>query len=257
MKPIRKSFCALIGSLVLLLVWQLAVWIGNYEKSLLPAPLDVLRGLGELAASGALFAHLKVSLLRFAAGYLSASAAGIALGLALGRTRLLWAMIDPVVQLVRPISPIAWSPFIVLWFGIGNAPAIVIIFLAGFFPVLLSTVSGIRKVDGSYLKMAANFGIGGRPLLTKIIFPAAFPSIANGLHIAIGTSWIFLVSGEMVGSQSGLGFLIIDSRNTLRLDLVLAGIVCIGACGLLLDRGVRLFERRVERLWGAPARTQA
>lgn len=235
---------------LLVLIWQAVVLVGHYDRSLLPGPTDVWRGIAELIASGLLLEHLKVSLLRFAAGYLSACAAGIILGLALGRTKRLWAAIDPIVQVVRPVSPIAWSPFIVLWFGIGNAPAIVIIFLAGFFPVLLATVAGVRRVDRQYLKVAQNFGIGGTRLLMRIVFPAAFPSIASGLHIAIGTSWIFLVSGEMVGSQSGLGYLIVDSRNTLRLDLVLSGIVFIGLCGLLLDRAVRAFERWVGRKWG-------
>lgn len=250
MKRYRTPLNIGIGILLLVGLWQFVILLGKYEESLLPAPVDVWRGILELVESGLLFVHLKVSLLRFAVGYAAAAVSGIVLGLVLGRTRWLWGIIDPIVQVIRPVSPIAWSPFIVLWFGIGNAPAIVIIFLAAFFPVLLSTVAGVRRVEGIYLKVAQNFGISGRHLLGKIIFPAAFPSIAGGLHVAIGTSWIFLVSGEMVGSQSGLGYLIIDSRNTLRLDLVLAGIIFIGLCGLLLDRGIRLFERWVEKQWG-------
>lgn len=156
-------------------------------------------------------------------------------------------MIDPIVQVLRPVSPIAWAPFIVLWFGIGDIPAIVVIFIAAFFPVLLTTVSAVRKVEPIYLKVARNFEIKGVALLWKIIFPAAFPVIANGLHIAVGTAWIFLVSGEMIGTQSGLGYLIVDARNSMRLDLVIAGIITIGFTGLLLDKLVRILTRGARR----------
>jgi NitT/TauT family transport system permease protein len=251
---LNKTVNVIIGLAILLAIWQAVVATGKYEESLLPSPLNVARGIVEMIETGIIFTHLKVSLIRFAAGYLSASILAVALGLALGRIRRLWNIIDPIVQVIRPVSPIAWSPFIVLWFGIGDAPAIVIIFLAAFFPVLLSTVSAVRKVSPIYLKLAQNFELNRYSLLTKIIFPAAFPTIANGLHIAVGTAWIFLVSGEMVGAQSGLGFLIIDSRNMIRLDLVLAGILFIGICGLLLDQCVRLFERWMEKQWGIAPR---
>ncbi|GIO16601.1 sulfonate ABC transporter permease [Cohnella xylanilytica] len=250
MRPLSKAAATAFALLLLVAAWQAVVQIGHYDRSLLPSPLHVAQGIVELARSGVLFEDLQVSLLRFAAGYFSASVCAILLGLTLGRIRPLWTLADPIVQVLRPVSPIAWSPFIVLWFGIGNAPAIVIIFLAAFFPVLLSTVKAVRSVDATYLKVAQNFELPPLRLLTRIVFPSAFPQIAHGLHLAIGTSWIFLVSGEMVGSQSGLGFLIVDSRNVLRLDLVMAGIVLIGVFGLLLDRTVGLLERWVGRQWG-------
>lgn len=231
-------------------IWQLVIVIGNFDRALFPAPLEVWTGILSLIEDGTLFEHFRVSILRFLAGYLSAVVAAIILGLIFGRLTVLWGIIDPIVQMLRPVSPIAWSPFIVLWFGIGDMPAIVIIFIAAFFPVLLSTVSAVRKVDSTYMKVAQNFEIKGFQLLCKIIFPAAFPFIANGLHIAVGTAWIFLVAGEMVGTQSGLGYLIVDSRNSLRLDLVMAGIIFIGAAGLLLDKAVGVFEKWINRTWG-------
>ncbi|MEJ8545206.1 ABC transporter permease [Brevibacillus borstelensis] len=254
MNTMKKTANIAIGVIILAAVWQIVVLVGKYEESLLPPPAKVLQGIVSLVEDGTLFVHLRVSLVRFVIGYLSAVTLAVGLGLILGRAKRLWEIADPIVQVLRPVSPIAWSPFIVLWFGIGDAPAIVIIFLAAFFPVLLSTISGVRKVDPTYLKLAENLEIRKQHLLTKIIFPAAFPSIASGLHIAIGTSWIFLVSGEMVGAQSGLGYLIVDARNQLRLDLVLAGIILIGICGLLLDKAVRLFEGWIEKQWGAAVR---
>ncbi|MDF2720446.1 MAG: binding-protein-dependent transport system inner rane component [Paenibacillus sp.] len=249
-KTLTKTSNIVIGFILLVAVWQTVVAVGQYEKTLFPPPLDVWKGIVSLVRDGTLFEHLRVSMGRFVVGYVLAVVSAIVLGLALGLMRRVWAIIDPIVQVLRPVSPIAWSPFIVLWFGIGNAPAIVIIFLAAFFPVLLSTVSAVRKVEPIYLKVALNMEMSRFHLLTKIIFPASFPFIANGLHIAIGTSWIFLVSGEMVGAQSGLGYLIVDARNLLRLDLVFAGIIFIGVCGLLLDRIIGVFERWIGRKWG-------
>lgn len=241
---------AAIGFSLLVAVWQFIILLGDYDAALFPPPLKVWEGIISLVQDGTLFTHIQVSMYRFLAGYLSAVLAAVLLGLMLGRLPLLWNVLDPVAQVIRPVSPIAWSPFIVLWFGIGDIPAIVIIFIAAFFPVLLSTVSAVRKVDKNYLKVAQNLEITGFRLLTKVIFPAAFPYIANGLHIAVGTAWIFLVAGEMVGAQSGLGYLIIDARNSMRLDLVMAGIVFIGISGLLLDKAVGVFEAWINRIWG-------
>lgn len=239
-----------LGFIILIAVWQMAVIIGKYDSALFPTPLQVWNGIFSLLKDGTLFTHFQVSIGRFLVGYLTAVVSAVALGLLFGRIPLLWGVIDPIVQLLRPVSPIAWSPFIVLWFGIGNMPAIVIIFIAAFFPVLLATVAAVRKVDKTYLKVAQNFEMKGLALLRKIIFPAAFPYIANGLHIAVGTAWIFLVAGEMVGTQSGLGYLIVDARNSLRLDLVMAGILFIGLAGLVLDKIVGLFEKWINGIWG-------
>jgi NitT/TauT family transport system permease protein len=247
---LKSLLNAILGFALLIIVWQAVIMIGEYDTVLFPPPLKVWEGVVSLIYDGTLFTHFQVSLYRFAAGYLSAVVAAIILGLVLGRLPVLWNVLDPVAQVIRPVSPIAWSPFIVLWFGIGDIPAIVIIFIAAFFPVLLSTVSAVRRVDSNYLKVAQNLEIKGIRLLTKIIFPAAFPYIANGLHIAVGTAWIFLVAGEMVGAQSGLGYLIIDARNSMRLDLVMAGIVFIGISGLVLDKAVGLLEAWINRQWG-------
>jgi len=250
MIKIKKAVNIFIGLSILVAIWEGIVLTGRYESSLLPSPLMVVAGISELLQEGTLFTNFKVSLMRFFAGYFSAAIIAIAFGLILGWFSKTWAIVDPIVQVLRPVSPIAWSPFIVLWAGIGDMPAIVIIFIAAFFPILLSTVSAVRKIDPTYLKVAQNFGIKQSDLLLKIIFPASFPFIANGLHIALGSAWIFLVAGEMVGAQSGLGYLIVDARNSIRLDLVLAGIIFIGISGLLLDKGIKLFENWIGKQWG-------
>lgn len=191
-----------------------------------------------------------MSMYRFAVGYLSAVLVAVLLGLLLGWYTNVFQYINPVVQLLRPISPMAWMPFIVLWCGIGDVPAIVVIFIAAFFPVLLSTVSAVKGIDPIYLKVSQSFGIKQPQILWKVIFPAAFPQIANGIHLALGTAWVFLVAGEMIGAQSGLGYQIIDARNNLRADMLLATIVVIGLIGVCLDALLKLLEKSLLRAWG-------
>ncbi|MBT2583884.1 ABC transporter permease [Planococcus sp. ISL-109] len=242
-----------IGMAILVIIWQVVIWLGGYQEALLPSPWSVGKAIIDLIVDGIIFVHLQVSLGRFAVGYLMAVIPAILLGMFLGRSPRVWQVIDPIVQVLRPVSPVAWSPFIVLWFGIGNMPAIAIIFIAAFFPVLLSTVAGVKKINPSYLKIAENLEIRNWELMYKFIFPAAFPAVVSGLRLALGTAWIFLVAGEMIGAQSGLGFLIVDSRNTLNLDYVLAGIIFIGVSGFLLDRMISVLERWVGKHYGMAA----
>ena len=246
----KKAINIIGGFTILIVVWQLIFSFGNYSQALFPSPQGVIKGFKELVSDGVLFEDIRDSIIRFAIGYSISVVLGITLGLILGWFRNIWGFINPIVQLLRPISPMAWLPFIVLWFGIGDLPAIAIIFIAAFFPILLSTVSAVGSVDQIYLKVAKNFGIKQPQVLTKIILPAAFPSIATGLHLALGTAWVFLVAGEMVGTQSGLGFLIVDARNNLRADMLMAAMVVIGVLGLLLDSLIRLLEKWISSRWG-------
>ena len=250
MARLKRFPFIMMGFVLLIAVWQIAAIIGGHQAALFPPPLKVGEALVSIIVDGSIFTHIQISLFRFFTGYITAVFIAILLGLVLGRLPIVWQILDPVVQVLRPVSPIAWSPFIVLWFGIGNMPAIVIIFIAAFFPVLLSTVSAVKKVDKTYLRIAANFEMSQVETLWKIVLPASFPMVANGLHMALGSAWIFLVAGEMVGAQSGLGFLIVDARNSLSLDLVVACIVVIGVLGLILDKGIHYFETWVNRIWG-------
>lgn len=250
MKWGKKIMNIAIGLGILLLVWQIASMSGQSGKTTIPSISEVVEAINDLISSGILLDDIAISLYRFFVGYLCAAVSAIILGLIFGWFEKLWNIFDPIVQVIRPISPIAWFPFIILGFGIGNLPAIVIIFIAAFFPVLLSTVSAVRKIDKIYLKVADNFEIKGIKFMTKIVLPSIFPYIANALHIALGSAWIFLVSGEMVGAQSGLGFLIIDARNNLRFDILLAGIIFIGVIGLILDKLIGQAEKTINVKWG-------
>lgn len=240
----------IVSFLILIFFWQLVIYLGDYQSSLFPSPLRVGKALWEMITGTDLLTDIRASMFRFAVGYLLAVTSGMMLGLIFGWFPRLFSYVNPICQLIRPISPIAWLPFIVLWFGIGDIPAIVIIFLAAFFPVLLTTVAAVKNVDELYLKVARNFDIKRHNVLTKIVFPAAFPQIANSLHLALGSAWVFLVAGEMSGAQSGLGYLIIDARNNLRTDMLLGTILIIGMIGLLLDGLIKLFEKWVLNNWG-------
>lgn len=246
-----KATLYVIASLTITLaLWQLAVLVGGFDSLLFPSPFDVAKAFSETVADGTLLSGILASLYRFALGYLISVAAGIGIGLLIGLFNPLFKLTNPIIQMVRPIAPVAWMPFIVLLIGIGDVPAIVIIFLAGFFPVMLTTAGAVHKVDDIYLKVAANYGISRPRTVFQIILPAIFPQIANALHLALGTCWIFLVSGEMVGTQSGLGYMIIDARNNLRTDILLATMIVIGLIGFLLDLVIGRFEKRILTLWG-------
>ena len=249
----KKVWCCVVSIVALLIIWEAVVLIGGFPEVLFPSPASVWKSFWQLWNSGlpgsssrvVLGEHILVSLKRFLIGYICSVITAVIAGLLLGWFSKVFDYINPVVQIIRPIAPVAWMPFIVLWFGIGDAPAIAIIFLAGFFPVLLSTVAAVGHMEPVYRKVACNFGLSQMQTICKVVFPAVFPQIMNSLRLALGTAWIFLVSGEMVGAQSGLGFLIIDAKNCLRSDALLATMITIGVIGLLLDVGIRRLEKLV------------
>ena len=239
-----------ISVLMLLIFWQLTIYIGQHPPHLLPSPWDVALALRELFTDGRLFIHVWVSLQRFFVGYVAACALAAFLGVIFGWFQPAWRLAEPIVLLIKPISPIAWLPFIMLAFGIGDAPAIFTIALAGFFPMLLATVNAIKNVNDSYMRVADNFGLSRFQTLITIVLPASFPLLVQGLHSALTAAWIFLVAGELMGTFTGLGFLINDARQNLRPDLIMAGIVLIGIVGYILDRLLIYLENLVKRKWG-------
>ena len=250
MKKILSARYVVVSILILIAIWQILFLVSDYSEALFPSPFMAFTALLEMIASGQLLTSIITSMSRFIIGYGLSVIAAVLLGLLLGSLPEVFKYINPKLQLLRPISPTAWMPFVVLLFGIGDVPAVVIIFIAAFFPVLLSTVSSVGNISPIYYKVADNFGVK-QPLLTwKIVFPAAFPGIANAIHLALGSAWIFLVAGEMVGAQSGLGYQIIDARNNVRADILLATIFVIGIIGLALDFILGQVEKLILKSWG-------
>lgn len=239
-----------ISFILFITVWDLAVRLSGVNEALFPSPASAFRALLEIIGDGTLGEHVLSSMTRFAVGFILAVTSAVIGGIIIGWFDILFKFTNPIIQLLRPISPIAWMPFIVLAFGIGDMPAIVTIFIAAFFPVLISTAVGVKNIPEIYLKVAQNFGVGKIEIFWKIVFPAIFPQITAGTHLALGSAWVFLVCGEMIGTQSGLGYLIIDARNNLRCDILAADIVVIGVIGLLLDAALKYGEAQILKKWG-------
>ncbi len=230
---------------LLLVLWHLAVRLTG--ATVFPSPLAVLRGLNDLPH---LAGYIRDSLFRVFCGYIAAVILGVPLGLALGWWLPLARALNPLMQMLRPISPLAWMPLAVIWFGVSNLAPIFLIFLATFFPVVVATMNGVRNVPSMYLQAGRNFGLSTPALMLRVVFPAVLPRILVGLRIAFGVAWIVLVAAEMIAVDSGLGYMIIDARNAgKRYDLVVGGMLAIGLIGLILDTLIRLTERLKVARW--------
>jgi NitT/TauT family transport system permease protein len=161
----------------------------------------------------------------------------------MGWVRGAFATFNPIFQMLRPISPIAWIPIAILWFGVGNASPIFLIFISSVFPMVVQTTSGVHTIERRYLRAAGNFGVSRATLFRRVVIPAALPQVIVGMRIGLGVAWLVVVAAEMIALRSGLGYLIIDSRNAgNRYDLVIAAMIIIGLIGLLLDGLMRLLE---------------
>ena len=238
-----------IAFALLLATWHFAViWTGT---KVLPSPLEVKKGLAELLQEHVLWNDIQDSLRRVAIGFGAAAVLGIPLGLILGWYPEANRVVNPVIQILRPISPIAWIPVAILFLGVGDHAATSLIFLGAFFPIVVSCVDGVNNVPSVFRRAGRNFGLSPLQLLGRVVFPAALPQIIVGLRIAFGIAWLVVVAAEMVAVDSGLGYLIIDSRNSgKRYDLVVAAMLLIGIIGLALDFLFRGLERVKSVRWG-------
>ena len=239
----------LLGVALFVGTWQLAVTVSGTR--LIPGPLAVAAALGELTAHGLLLRYVVASLFRVAWGYLLAAALAIPVGIALGLSRRAEAALNPLIQVMRPISALAWIPVAILWFGVGDVAAIFLIFVASFFSLVVTVVQAVHNVDLVHYNAARNFGLDRRRLLGRLVLPAILPQLIVGLRLTLGIAWLVVVAAEMIAVSSGLGFLIVDARNAgNRYDLVVAGMAMIGLIGLLLDTLMRRLERLPAVRWG-------
>lgn len=238
---------------ILVVAFLVGVWWAVVRFSgtrIFPGPWEVVLGTIYLAKQGVLLHYIAASVMRVTVGYFGAAAVAIPLGVAMGWSAGLYRALNPVVQMLRPISPIAWIPLAILWFGVGNASPIFLIFLSSFFPMVVGTIAGVHSVERQFIRAAENFGITGLRLLRQVVIPAAMAQIVTGMRIGLGVAWLVVVAAEMVAINSGLGYLIIDARNAgNRYDLVVAGMVFIGIIGFCLDIAMRRLERVDEVRW--------
>jgi NitT/TauT family transport system permease protein len=245
----EKLFLPVLASALFLALWHYSVvWTAT---KVFPSPLAVEKGLAELARKGLLWKDIGDSLRRVALGFGAAAALGIPLGLTLGWYPAANQAVNPLLQMLRPISPIAWIPVAIILFGIGDTTATFLIFLGAFFPIVVACVSGVSNVPPVLRRAGRNFGLSPPQLLAKVIFPAALPQIIIGLRISLGIAWLVMVAAEMIAVDSGLGYLVIDARNSgKRYDLVVAAMLVIGIIGLALDFCFRRLETIRSVRWG-------
>lgn len=220
---------------LLICLWALLSRFSGWSVHVFPGPAQVLQSMVELAASGALLKHTVASLFRVTVGFYLAAALGIPLGILLGRWKPARELLNPIIQFLRPISPLAWIPLAMLWFGIGDKPAVFLIFLSSFFPLVVSTMIAVGAIEPTYFQVAANFGFSRFEIITRIVIPAIVPAMVTAIRITVTIAWLVVVAAEMIAVQSGLGYLILDARNALRMDHVMNGMIVIGVIGLLLD----------------------
>jgi NitT/TauT family transport system permease protein len=241
MNRIKESLPAIAVIAVLLAAWWMIVV--ETRSVIFPTPWQVVTATVELIKDGTLWTHIGASLMRVGVGFSLAVLLAVPLGLWLGWVKGAYSTLNPLFQILRPISPIAWIPIAILWFGVGNASPIYLIFISSVFPMIVQTTAGVHTIERRYLNAAQNFGVSRYTLFRQVVIPAVLPQIIVGMRIGLGVAWLVVVAAEMIALRSGLGYLIIDSRNAgNRYDLVIAGMIIIGLIGLLLDGLMRLLE---------------
>lgn len=243
-------------------LWQAVSALGWLNPQIVPSPLAVLRKLLEYASplepyspeqgsylvwlfSGELLHDAYASLSRVIGGFLIGAGLALPLGLLMGTNKTIYKLFDPLVQILRPIPPIAYIPLAILWFGLGNPPAFFLISIGSFFPVLMNTIAGVRHVDGIYLRAARNLGAGQMTMFRRVILPAATPYILAGARIGMGTAFIVVIVAEMIAVNSGLGFRILEAREYFWSDKIIAGMFTIGLFGLAIDLGMNALNNHL------------
>jgi NitT/TauT family transport system permease protein len=241
MTRIKETWPAIALIAAMIVVWWLAVYLTH--SLIFPTPWGVVTGTWELLVNGTLWEHIGASLMRVFVGFGLAVCFALPLGLWMGWVSGAYRTLNPLFQILRPISPIAWIPIAILWFGVGNASPIYLIFISSVFPMIVQTTVGVHTIEKRYLRAAENFGVSRGTLFRQVVIPAVLPQVLVGMRIGLGVAWLVVVAAEMIALHSGLGYMIMDSRNAgNRYDLVIAGMIIIGLIGLSLDTIMRLLE---------------
>ncbi len=259
--PLPKYLLPLLVAVIFVCLWQVAADAARYELKdadgqfvrwveVFPTPRSTVLGMVQPVKDGTLLRYAISSVYRVAAGFGLAAVIGIPLGLWAGWYTRGFEALNPLIQALRPISPIAWIPLAVLWFGVKDAAAIFLIALASFFPIVTGSMTAVRTIPMVYVRSAQNFGLKGFELFRRVVFPACLPQIITSLRMALGIAWMVIVAAEMIAVDSGLGYLIMDARNANYYDRVVGAMISIGLIGVALDLMMRRLERFDEVRWG-------
>jgi NitT/TauT family transport system permease protein len=263
MQKLKDFVHGALVPVLLLILWEAGSRFGLFSEVLLPSPTAVAikwwayllpaqpqeAGQSTLAwlLSGELPHDAYSSLFRVIAGFLIGAGLALPLGLLMGASPRLYALFNPLMQILRPIPPIAYIPLAILWFGLGNPPSFFLIAIGAFFPVLMNTIAGVRQVDGIFLRAARNLGVNQWTMFTRVILPAATPYILAGVRIGIGTAFIVVIVSEMIAVNDGLGFRILEAREFMWSDKIIAGMITIGLLGLFIDTAVSRLNNHLLR----------
>ena len=245
--PSPRRLTGLVVPVLLLALWQVVVNLGVYSRSQLPAPLDVVAALRELADIGLLWPNVSASLERVAVGFAVGGLAATLVGLVVGLSRQAEALLAPTLQAIRAVPSLAWVPLLILWLGIGEGPKLTLIAIGAFFPVYTALVAGIRQIDRKLIEVGRAYGLRGASLAREVLLPAALPSLLTGLRLGLAQAWLFLVAAELIAASAGLGFLLTDAQNTGRADIIVLSIILLALIGKGSDGLLALAERRLLR----------
>src|SRR5476649_851165 len=264
LQTMKRALHGAIVPVAVLLIWQAMSTFGWINPQILPSPVAVVIKWYEYLIpmeaytpesgnyliwmlSGELPHDAWASLSRVLGGFAIGAGLALPLGLLMGTNKTVYKLFDPLVQVLRPIPPIAYIPLAILWFGLGNPPAFFLISLVAFFPILVNTIAGVRNVDAIYLRAARNLGARGLTLFTRVILPAALPHILTGARVAVGVAFIVVIVAEMIAVNSGLGYRILEAREYFWSDKIIAGMLSIGVIGLAIDTAMAALNHRLLR----------
>lgn len=246
MSQFRKILLAISGILCVLILWELSTDVlGIFKWILLPPPWDVFMAMVRMVMDGSLFLNAGWSLLRVLLGFAVATLIAVPLGIAMGWLPEISYFLNPIMEIIRPIPPIAWIGLALLWFGIGLNSAVFLVFIGAFFPILLNTIDGVRNVDKRLIEVAYTFGASDWDVLRKVVLPSASPIIYTGLRVGMGIGWMCVVAAEMIAVRYGLGNQILESTNLLQTDKVLVGMITIGLLGLVINYIFTIVGKRI------------
>ena len=232
-------------SIAVVCIWQYMEYIGSLNPVTLPSPEMIYQKFIDMIISGALTKHLLISTGRVLQGFAMAAVSAITLGLVLGLSKRCYRITDLIIQLVRPIPPIAWIPLVILWFGVGEESKIFLIFLGGFFAILINVIDGVHRIDPKLIEVARVMETPKMKYIFHLIIPAALPSIFTGLRVGMASCWMCVVAAELVASSTGLGYMIMNARQFSQTPVVIVGMITIGIIGKLTDSILKEIERRV------------
>jgi sulfonate transport system permease protein len=247
LKIAQRVGLGILLPIALLVGWQTAAASGAFSASQLPPPVDVLLAAKELYEREVLFAHIGASAQRVAIGYLIGASIGIFLGSLVGLSKIFSQLLSPIISAIRAVPSLAWVPLLLIWLGIYEEPKITLIAIGAFFPVFTTVASGLKAVDRNLIEVGRAYGLKGASLVTQILLPGASPTILSGLRLGLAQSWLFLVAAELIASWQGLGFLLLDSQNSGRTDILFLSIILLALLGKFTDVLLGLVERRALR----------